>query len=163
MSAFAFLPENRKKIDALIQRYPKDRAASALMGALWVAQEQEGYVSDGAMREIAAILGLSEAEVFTLASFYRDYHLSPAGKHRVAFCRGICCGLKQGEKVREACLTYLNIGIGETTPDGLFTVTETDCLGDCVNAPAMRVDETYHDLLTPEKAVAILKKYEEEA
>ncbi len=163
MSAFAFTEENRKKLEALIRRYPEGRAASAATGAMYLAAEQEGCVSDAALEAISEILSVPYSRLWELRSFYGAFRDKPAGKVRVSFCRGICCGMKKADEVRDACLAYMNIRTGETRADGLFSAEEKDCLGACSDAPAMLVNGTLYGRLTPESAKEILKKYEAEA
>lgn len=163
MSGFVFNEENKKKLDALIRRYPEGRKQAAATGALYLVMQQEGFVPDAALETLSGLLGVPAAYLRELRSFYGAFPAEPSGKIRVAFCRGVCCGLRDAEQVREACCAYMGIGVGETRADGLFSAEERDCLGACVNAPVMSVNGVYHERLTPETAVEILKKYESEA
>lgn len=163
MSKFVFTEENGKKLEALIRRYPEGRAASAATGAMYLALRQEGCVSDAALETIAEILSVPYSRLWTLRSFYDAFNDKPAGRVHVSFCRGICCGMKGADEVRDACLSHMKIKTGETRADGMFSAEEKDCLGACLNAPAMLVNGVCCERLTPESAVEILKKYEAEA
>lgn len=158
MSTFTFSEENLNKLKRMKNHYPPGCERSAVMGALWLAQEQQGYVSDASMREISSLLSIPFPQVYELATYYKGYRLTPVGKYHIEFCKGICCSLRQKEEVRKACLAYLKIDAGEMTADGLFSISEVECLGGCVSAPVMRLNGQYYDKLTPEGAVEILKK-----
>ncbi len=162
MSGFVFSERNRKKLEDLIERYPAGRASAAATGAMYLALEQEGCVSDDALSEISRILGVPYARLWELRSFYEDFNETPRGRVHVIFCRGICCGMKSSEKLKAACLSYMGITCGQTRSDGMFSAESRDCLGDCLNAPVMSVNGICFERLTPERGVEILKKYESE-
>lgn len=156
--SFMFSPENMKKIESHIARYPKGKQASAVMPLLDIAQRQnDGWIPEAAMEEIARILGMSRIRVFEVATFYTMYNLQPKGKHHIQFCTTTPCWLAGSAEVVGACEKHLGIRLGETTPDGQFTLTDVECLGACVNAPVFQRngDEFYEDL-TPENVVRVL-------
>ncbi|MBP6704988.1 MAG: NADH-quinone oxidoreductase subunit NuoE, partial [Vicinamibacteria bacterium] len=133
-----FTPENRRKLDATIGKYPVKR--SALLPALRLAQEQDGYISAEAMAEIAEILGLSTAQVHDTASFYTMFALKPEGKTLIEVCTTLSCALGGSEGLMKRTCSKLGIKPGETTADGKFTVKPVECLAGCGGAPAVQVN-----------------------
>jgi NADH-quinone oxidoreductase E subunit len=155
-TAFAFSPEMLAKAKTLIARYPEGRQQSAVMGLLDLAQRQEGWVTQPAIEAIAEMLSMAPIRVLEVASFYTMYNLHPVGRHHVQVCTNICCQLRGSDGVADTVRKALGIGFGETTADGLFTLTEVECLGACVNAPAMQIGDDYYEDLTPETTLAVL-------
>lgn len=133
-----FTPQNRSKLDATIAKYPVKR--SALLPALRLAQEQDGYISPEAMAEIAEILGLSTAQVHDTASFYTMFSLKPEGKTLIEVCTTLSCALGGAEELMHRTCKKLGIKPHETTPDGKFTVKPVECLAACGGAPAVQVN-----------------------
>jgi NADH-quinone oxidoreductase subunit E len=155
---FKFSPENLKKIELHIAKYPKGKQASAVMPLLDLAQRQNnGWIPEAAMEEIGRILGMPRIKVFEVATFYTMYNLQPKGKHHIQFCTTTPCWLSGSAEVVGACEKHLGIKLGETTPDGNFSLSEVECLGACVNAPVAQHngDDLYEDL-TAENAVRVL-------
>ena len=155
---FKFTPANMKQIEAHIAKYPKGKQASAVMPLLDIAQRQnDGWIPEAAMEEIGRILEMPRIKVFEVATFYTMYHLQPKGKHHLQFCTTTPCWLMGSAEVVKACEKHLGIHLGETTPDGMFSLSEVECLGACVNAPVFQrnSDEFYEDL-TPENVVPLL-------
>ncbi len=146
--SFAFSPENLKKAQAYIAKYPPGRQASAVLPLLDLAQRQSGnWLPRAAMEAVAEMLNMPPIRVYEVASFYAMFNLKPVGKHFFQICTTTPCWLRGSDQVVNACRRKLGIGIGETTPDGLFTLTEVECLGGCVNAPIIQVnDDFYEDL-----------------
>lgn len=131
----------------ILARYPEARERSAVMPLLRLAQEREGYVTAGALDEIAEILGLSSAEVLAVASFYSTYHLKPKGRHVISVCHNLACSMMGAEEILEHLEGTLGVGSeGETTPDGAFTLERAECLATCDIAPCVQVD---YDLMVP--------------
>jgi NADH-quinone oxidoreductase subunit E len=125
----------------ILARYPEGRQRSAVMPLLRLAQERDGWVRPEAIDEIAAILGLSSAEVLAVASFYTTYHLKPKGKHVISVCQNLSCSLMGAEEIIEHLEEVLGVGSeGETTPDGAFTLGRAECLAACDSAPCLQVD-----------------------
>ena len=156
---FKFSDENLKKIEKVIAKYPKGRQASAVMPLLDMAQNQHGgWIPEAAMEEIGRILDMPRVKVFEVATFYTMYNLRSVGKHHLQFCTTTPCWLSGSAEVVKTCEKYLGIKMGETTPDGLFTMTEVECLGACVNAPVVQNGgfDFYEDL-TPENVVGVLE------
>jgi len=131
------------------KRYPKVR--SAILPALHVAYEEHGYLSEQMYEEIAEVLGIKFIEVAEAASFYSLFPKAKRGKYLLQVCRNISCALLGAHHLTEYLLEKLDVGLGETTPDGLFTVIEVECLGSCCTAPMMMVNEHYQENLTVEK------------
>lgn len=158
-ATFAFTPDSMKKVDEVIAKYPKGRQASAVMALLWIAQQQhDNWIPEAAMEEIARILDMPRIKVFEVATFYTMYNLAPRGKHHLQFCTTTPCWLRGSAEVVSACERHLGIKLGETTPDGQFTITDVECLGACVNAPVVQYngDEFYEDL-TAENIVQVVE------
>ncbi len=158
-SSFSLTPENLKKAEEQIKKYPKGYQASAVKAILDLAQRQnKGYLTKESMDWVAHFLQIPPIQVYEVATFYNLFNLSPVGQYHVQFCRTISCWLQGGEEVRKACEIKLGIRVGETTSDGLFTLSEVECLGACVNAPVAQVNDDYVEDLTPQGAVALLEK-----
>lgn len=149
--------EVKERIVQLKSRYPQ--AKSALLPALRLAQrEHDGWLSDEVMAEVAQVMGLPPAEVRSVASFYTLFNRRPVGKHLVQVCTNIACSLLGAEHIVEHLKRKLGIEVGETTPDGLFTLLEVECLGSCGTAPMMQVNDTYYESLTVERVDEILSE-----
>ena len=147
-ASFAFTPENMAKAKAAIAKYPPGRQASAVLALLYLAQEQhDGWVPRAAMDLIAEILAMPPIKVYEVASFYTMFNLRPVGRYFLQVCTTTPCWLRGSDEVVAACKKKLGIGIGESTADGKFTLREVECLGACVNAPIIQVnDDFYEDL-----------------
>jgi NADH-quinone oxidoreductase E subunit len=158
---FEFTPENRKLMDAEIAKYPDGRQQSAVMAALEIAQRQhDGWLPRAAMDHIAELLEMPRILVYEVATFYTMYNLKPIGRHHVQVCTNLPCWLRGSDEIVAACRNYLGIGFGETTEDGMFTLNEVECLGACVNAPMMQIDDDYYedlDALSTESVLSELK------
>jgi len=147
-TSFAFTPENLKKAQAHIAKYPAGRQASAVLPLLDIAQRQhDNWLPRAAMDTVADMLGMPRIRVYEVATFYTMFNLKPVGKHFFQICTTTPCWLRGSDEVVAACKKKLGIGIGETTTDGKFTLREVECLGACVNAPIIQVnDDFYEDL-----------------
>lgn len=151
-----FSPENLEKAQEIIARYPDGRQKSALLPLLHLVQKQWGWVSPEAMDYVAEMLSIEAIEVYEVATFYTMFHLEPVGKHVIEYCRtGPCC-LMGGEKVYDHLKQRLGIGTGQTTPDGMFTLKEVECLAACGWGPVFQIREKYYMNLTPEKVDEII-------
>ena len=156
--AFALTPDNKAKADAFIARYPEGRQASAVLAVLDIAQRQNGgWLSPGAVEHVADMLDMAQIRIYEIISFYEMLHAEPVGEHMVRVCTTTPCMLRGSTGILEACKGELGVEVGETTGDGKFTLTEFECLGACVNAPIVWIDDDYYEDLDPEKTVAILK------
>jgi len=141
-------------IAEIIGRYPEKRAA--LLPLLWLAQEEHGYVSETAMREIAGLLGLTPPQVYETATFYTMLNRQPIGKYHIQVCRSLMCALVGSEQLLGWIHAKLGIKPGQTTPDRLFTLSEVECLASCGTGPMMQVNDDYYEQLTQKKVNRIL-------
>ena len=148
----------RGQIRELVSKYPKKR--SALIPSLQLAQREAGYVSYETMCEIAGIFELSPIEIHEVASFYTMLYRKPMGKYVIQVCTNISCLLCNAEEIVSHLTRKLGIQLGETTPDGKYTLLEVECLGSCGTSPVMQINEDYHEELTPEKVDRILDSLE---
>ena len=149
----------QKEIDDIMSRYPVRR--SALIPLLYLAQGDAGFVSEAAMKEIAGLLRLTPPQVYETATFYTMLNLKPVGKFHLQVCKSLMCGLAGSDTVIGWVKTKLGIRPGETTADGLFTLSMVECLAACGTAPVMQVNEDYYERLTEEafdRILADLKK-----
>src|SRR4051812_11427365 len=135
-------------------RYPTKRAC--LLPTLHAVQHEYGWIPTQALEEVAAFLELAPAEVLDTASFYEEYWLKPKGKYLVAVCRSLACELCGSEAVTRRLQEKLGIELGETTPDGKFTLVEYECLGSCGTAPAALCNDVLHEVITPESMEKLL-------
>ena len=143
-----------RQIQTLISKYPKKR--SALIPALRLAQDETGYISQETIGELARIFDLSPNEVHEVASFYTMLFRKPMGKYVIQVCTNISCMLCNAEEIVAHLTGKLGIGMGETTPDGKYSLLEVECLGSCGTSPVMQINEDYYEDLTPEKVDRIL-------
>lgn len=145
-----FSSANEQKLDEIIAHYPVKR--SAILPALYIAQEEHGYVTDDDVRYLADRLDMRINEVEEVVTFYTMYARKPVGKYKVQICRTISCWLVGAEQIAEELEHKLGCRMGETTPDGKFTLTEVECLGYCDLAPCLQVNFDYYEKVTPESA-----------
>jgi len=148
---FEFTPANLEQAKAHIAKYPAGRQASAVLPLLWIAQRQNGgWLPQAAMDHVAEILGMAPIRVYEVATFYTMFNLRPVGRYLLQACTTTPCWLRGSDEVVHACERKLGIAVGGTTADGLFTLIEVECLGACVNAPILQVnDDFYEDLDGP--------------
>ena len=149
---FVYTPERRARFDEIVRRYPPDRKPSAVLPALYLVQDQLGYVTANAMRYVAGLLEMTPADVEDVVSFYTMFYTKPVGKFVIQVCRTLSCALNGAERVTEELSGKLGIGPGETDPSGTFTLVEVECLGACDRAPIVMVNDAWHECLTPENA-----------
>ena len=148
---FALTPERRAQLDDILLKYPPDRKRSAVLAALYLVQEQQGYLTGNAMRHIAPIVDLTPAEVEDVATYYVMFFREPVGTYVLQVCRTLSCALNGAERLTEALSEKLGIGVGETDASGMFTLLEFECLGACDRAPVVMVNnEHWHEHATPE-------------
>ncbi|MHA1538738.1 MAG: NADH-quinone oxidoreductase subunit NuoE [Alphaproteobacteria bacterium] len=155
--SFAFSAENRKQVKVFLGRYPKGRQASAVLPLLDLAQRQsDGWLPQAAIEHVAGLLGMPAMRVLEVASFYTMFNLAPVGKYLLQLCGTTPCWLRGSDEVREAITEVCGIGVGETSEDGLFTLVEVECLGACVNAPMVQINDDYYEDLDAEATKKIL-------
>lgn len=171
--SFDFTPESMEAIKAIFAKYPQGRERSAVMPLLHLAQKQVarhgpwgpykkggGWVPRAAMDKIAALIGEPPIKVYEVATFYSMYNLQPVGEYLIQICTTSPCMLGGcgAEMIVETCKKHLDIGFEQTTADGKFTLKEVECIGACVNAPVVQINDDYYEDLTPETLVAILEQ-----
>jgi NADH-quinone oxidoreductase E subunit len=149
---FAYTAENRARFDVIITRYPPDQRRSAVLPALYLAQSQQGYITANAIRHVAELLAITRADVEDVVSYYTMFYTRPVGKYVVNVCRTLSCAINGAERVTEALTAKLGIKPGETDATGTFTLMEVECLGACDRAPAVMVNDAWHECLKPEDA-----------
>lgn len=156
--AFAFTPENRAKAEAHIAKYPAGCQASAVLPLLDLAQRQNGgWIPRAAMEHVGELLDMAPIRVYEVATFYTMLNLEPVGRYHVQLCRTTPCWLRGSDALRDACREELGVGVGGTSEDGLFTLTEVECLGACVNAPMVQINDDFYEDLDPARMREILR------
>ena len=153
-----FSPDTLQSMHGLISRYPQGQEKSALLPILHLAQAEHGWLSVEVMDRVAEILRIQPIEVYEVASFYSMFHTEPVGKCLIEVCRTSSCWLRGANDI----ITYLEhklaIKVGETTPDGKFTLKAVECLGSCGTAPMLQIGEKFYENLTLEKLDQIIEE-----
>ncbi len=146
-----------KKIKEIVKKYPDGRQRSAVMPALDLVQrEAGGWLPVPAMNAVAELLDIPYIKVYEVASFYTMYNLEPVGEHLIQVCRTTPCWLRGSDNITKACKKKLGTELGQTSKDGKFTVVEVECLGACVNAPMVQINDDYFEDLTAESMEKII-------
>jgi NADH-quinone oxidoreductase subunit E len=148
-ASFAWGADAAPKVDFWLAKYPQDRKASAVIPLLWLAQKQDGWVSEPAIMAIAGQLGMPRIRVYEVATFYTMFHLAPVGKHHLQVCGTTPCMLRGSGDLISLCKSRIG-GHHDVTADGLFSWEEMECLGACANAPVVAIHDYYHEDLTTE-------------
>jgi len=154
---FAFSEDTMKQARWWLAKYPPERKASAVIPIMWLVQKQEGWISEPSIRAMSELLDMPVIRVLEVATFYTMFHLSPVGKHHVQVCGTTPCMLRGSEQLKAVCKTR----IGEkhaVSADGAFSWEEVECVGACVNAPVVVIDDRYHEDLTPEALETLLDR-----
>ena len=155
--AFTFTPERRAALDTLLTKYPEDRKRSAVLAALYLVQEQQGYLTANGMRHVAGILDMTPADVEDVATYYVMFFREKVGTYVLQVCRTLSCALAGAERVTEALAEKLGIHPGETDRSGMFTLLEFECLGACDRAPIVMVNnEHWHEKATAESCAKLV-------
>ncbi|WP_173048800.1 NADH-quinone oxidoreductase subunit NuoE [Nitrospira sp. KM1] len=144
----------QKEIDDILMRYPVKR--SALIPLLYLAQREQGYVTEAAMIEIAGLLTLTPPQVYETATFYTMLNLKKVGRYHIQVCKSLMCALVGSDTVVGWLKHKLGIGPGETTTDGLFTLSTVECLAACGTGPMMQINDDYYERLTEDRVDRIL-------
>ena len=145
--SFAFSEANMARVDTTIAKYPPGRQASAVIAALWIGQEQEGWVTKPMIEAVAKMLDMPFMRVLEVATFYTMFNLEPVGEHLVQVCTTTPCWLRGSDEVVKACKKHIHEKPHTVSADGKFSWMEVECLGACVNAPMIQIDkDTYEDL-----------------
>ena len=149
MSTFKFSSENEIKFQEYVSRYPV--IDSVMLPALWLVQEQEAWVSPEAMVYVADRLGKTPIQVYEVATFYTMFNLKPIGKHHIELCKTLSCMLCGSKDIKNHIKQTIGIEPGQTSEDGLFHLSEVECLGACGGAPMFALDGQYHEKLTKQR------------
>jgi NADH-quinone oxidoreductase E subunit len=149
---------NLHKIEELKKSYPTSQAL--VLPVLWMIQEEHGYISEESMKYAAQLLDVPFGHVLGVVTFYTMFHSKPLGKNHIEVCTNVSCMLRGSEKIVELLENRLGIGLGETSKDMKWTLSEVECMGSCGTAPMLAVGEEYHENLTPEKLEKILSDLE---
>ena len=149
--------EERRAIEAELAHYPDRRAVC--IEALKIVQEHRGWVSDEGLHDLASFLGMSPAELDSVATFYNLIFRKPVGRHVILICDSVSCWIMHYEQLRAALTARLGVGLGETTGDGRFTLLPVVCLGACDHAPVLMIDRDLHQDVDPDGLDRILERY----
>lgn len=162
---FEFTAESLKKIEWCCSKFPKNYKQSAVIPVLYIAQEQEGagnWLTLNAMNKVAEVLDMPPIRVYEVASFYTMFNRTPVGKFHIQLCGTTPCMIVGAESIKKAVMDFADIKEGETSKDGLFTLTEVECLGACVNAPMIQVNnKEFYEHLTPEIMTGIMQDWKD--
>ena len=153
-----FTGKTLEQLETILGRYPTKQAA--LLPALWLVQEERGWISDRSMTEVAEVLGITPAYVKGVVTFYTMYHQHPVGRNFVQVCTTSPCNICGAEEVVKALLKATGAGdLGATSPDGKWTVIEVECLGACGFATPILINDDFIESVTPAKVPEIVKRY----
>ena len=156
---FEFSEENQKLIEGIIAKYPEGRQASAVIPLLDIAQRQhENWLPKVAIEKVAEILDMAPIRVLEVATFYTMFNLKPVGRNFLQVCKTTPCWLRGSDNVLKCISDKLGISNGETSSDGLFTLLEVECLGACVNAPIIQINDDFYEDLDYETTSLLLDK-----
>ena len=151
--------DSLRKIDREIAKYPPEQKQSAVMSALIIAQDEQGWLSSEVMDYVASYLDMPPVAVYEVATFYSMYNLEKMGRHKLTLCTCLPCGLQGALAAADHLRERLGIDFNETTPDGRFTLKEGECMGACAMAPVLLVNnKKMHDYMTHEKLDQLLEK-----
>ena len=159
---FAWTPENAKQAEVILSRYPAHKSASAVMPLLWLAQYQMAAQTGSAWLPVTVIefvagqIGMPYIRAYEVATFYTMYNLAPVGRYHVQVCGTTPCMLRGSDDILKACYDK-GLAKGANTPDGLFTLTEVECMGVCANAPMVQINDDNYEDLTYDSMTAILE------
>lgn len=154
---FVFNDENLEAAKKIIAKYPEGKQRSAILPLFDLAQRQNnGYISQDIIEYVAEMVGIPAIRAHEVASFYTMFNLKPVGQYHVQICGTTPCWLRGSDNIKKACQDKLGIEVGQTTSDGIFTLSEVECLGACVNAPIVQINDDYYEDLDPEIMQQIL-------
>jgi NADH-quinone oxidoreductase subunit E len=152
---FQFTEENLERINQELKKYPVKKPG--VMAALYIGQEQHGYISNEVIEEVAKVLELTNEEVYGVVTFYTMYHQKPMGKHHIQVCTNVSCMLRGAFEIWGQVKGKLGIDNLEVTEDRNFSLEEVECMGSCGTAPMIAVNEDYYENLNTEKVAGILE------
>lgn len=148
-------------IDHWVAKFPKGKQASAIVSALMLAQEEnEGYLTDEIIADVADYLDMPRVSAMEVVSFYSLYERKKVGKYKIYLCTNVSCQLRGADELKAHLETKLKIKMGQTTPDNKFTLREVECLAACTGAPMCQINRDYHENLTPTRLDEILESLE---
>lgn len=153
---FEFSEVNKKRADTIISLYPKGHEAAATIPLLDLVQRQIGWVPLSGMNYVANLLKMPEMRVYEVATFYTMFNREPVGKYHIQICTTTPCMLCDSDSIMAVIRDTLKIEVGETTQDKMFTLSEVECLGACVNAPMVQINDLYYEDLTPKDMADII-------
>ncbi len=153
--AFEFSPETLKQFDEVVSRYPEKK--SAILPVLYMAQKEFGHLSQEAIEYVANLMDVPAARLYGIVTFYTMLNMRPVGRHHLQICRTLPCALRGSERITNHIKNKLGINLGETTPDGKFTLSEVECLASCDTAPVMQINDDYCENLSEEKIETIFE------
>jgi NADH-quinone oxidoreductase E subunit len=157
MTDFCFTQENLEKAKHYIEKYPTGKERSALKSLLDLAQRQnDGWLSKSCIEYVAHFLNIPFIQVMEVASFYTMFNLKPVGKHHIKVCCTTPCWLRGSDDIKKTLLNHLKVSENTITEDGLFTVSEVECLGACVNAPIVQINDDYFEDLDQESVISLI-------
>ena len=160
IDSFEFTTENQAEVKKYIARYPEGRQASAILPLLDLAQRQcDGWLPRAALEHVGEILDMALIRIYEICTFYEMYNLEPVGAHMVRVCTTTPCQLCGASGILDVCKDELGIEVGDTSADGKFTLKEFECLGACVNAPIVWIDDDYYEDLDETRIRDILKQF----
>src|SRR5574338_1112295 len=154
MMEFKFSPENLERINKEIQKYPEKKPA--VMAALYIAQEQSGYISNEVIKEVSLLLDMTAEEVLGVVTFYTMYYQKPMGKNHIQVCTNVSCMLRGGYEIWNQVKDKLGLENMEVTEDHKFSIEEVECMGSCGTAPMLAINEDYYENLTKEKVEELI-------
>jgi len=154
---FDFTEENHKEVKNILAKYPAQYKLAATIPLLHLAQKQVGWLPLAAMDKVAKIVGEPPIAIYEVASFYTMFRRSKCGKHVVEVCTTSPCMVRGAYEILETLKKHLHVDVGGTTPDGLFTLSEVECLGACVNAPMLMIGDDYYEDLTNETVIKLIE------
>ncbi len=159
---FTFGTKAKSLIPGILRRYPDQHRQSAVMPLLTLAQQQNGgWLSRAAMDHVAELLGMPSMRVYEVASFYSMYNLRPVGRQHVEVCTTTPCWLRGSGDIIERCQNVLGIAPGGVSRDGAYSLGEVECLGACVNAPVVKINQDYYEDLNPDRIEEVLRGFEQ--
>jgi NADH-quinone oxidoreductase E subunit len=160
---FSFNKENIQKAKEIIAKYPDGRQKSAILPLLDLAQRQNnGWLSVDAIEHVADYVSEPYMRVYEVASFYSMFYLKPVGKYHIQVCGTTPCWLKGAADILKACEDHIGVKCGNTSKDGKFTISEVECLGACVDAPVVQINDDYYERLAPQKMQIIIDELAKE-
>lgn len=159
MAHFKYTDDNEHKFEKLAKKYPK--IESMMLPAIWLVQEQDGWVSPEAMVFVADKLGTTPMRVYEVVTFYTMFNLKPVGTYHIELCKTVSCMLCGSKKIKQYIKDTIGIEPGETSKDGKFTLSEVECLGSCGTAPMLALNGEYHENLDTEKMKQLFEECEQ--